>query len=218
MKKADPLRPRTRAPTDGHGRGGEAGAAAARGPAVGLPTFDIDVADPACAPGTGAPVAGGLSSRQLLDLAEVSWRRCPCGPWTSSRSRRPSTPRHHPLPRSAARLRDLRRPRAQEGLSRPSGRASACRAASKTKRCWVGRNSCLFTSRKPAGSHSPSTCSTDIRCSGRMWAALSPSRRYSTRAIRPSALRPRASSQHRLRLLELVVDVDQQDPVERSRG
>jgi agmatinase len=31
-------------------------------------TLDIDVADPACAPGTGAPVAGGLSSRQLLDL------------------------------------------------------------------------------------------------------------------------------------------------------
>jgi agmatinase len=32
-------------------------------------TIDIDVADPACAPGTGAPVAGGLSSRQLLDLS-----------------------------------------------------------------------------------------------------------------------------------------------------
>jgi len=31
-------------------------------------SLDIDVADPACAPGTGAPVAGGLSSRQLLDL------------------------------------------------------------------------------------------------------------------------------------------------------
>jgi agmatinase len=31
-------------------------------------TVDIDVADPSCAPGTGAPVAGGLSSRQLLDL------------------------------------------------------------------------------------------------------------------------------------------------------
>jgi agmatinase len=31
-------------------------------------TLDIDVADPACAPGTGAPVAGGLTSRQLLDL------------------------------------------------------------------------------------------------------------------------------------------------------
>src|SRR3989454_11714022 len=32
-------------------------------------SLDIDVADPSCAPGTGAPVAGGLSSRQLLDLA-----------------------------------------------------------------------------------------------------------------------------------------------------
>lgn len=31
-------------------------------------TIDIDVADPGCAPGTGCPVAGGLSSRQLLDL------------------------------------------------------------------------------------------------------------------------------------------------------
>ena len=31
-------------------------------------SIDIDVADPGCAPGTGAPVAGGLSSRQLLDL------------------------------------------------------------------------------------------------------------------------------------------------------
>jgi agmatinase len=31
-------------------------------------SVDIDVADPSCAPGTGAPVAGGLTSRQLLDL------------------------------------------------------------------------------------------------------------------------------------------------------
>jgi agmatinase len=31
-------------------------------------TVDIDVADPAFAPGTGAPVAGGLTSRQLLEL------------------------------------------------------------------------------------------------------------------------------------------------------
>jgi agmatinase len=37
-------------------------------PAVYL-TLDIDVADPSCAPGTGAPVAGGLTSRQLLDLS-----------------------------------------------------------------------------------------------------------------------------------------------------
>ncbi len=31
-------------------------------------TIDIDVADPSCAPGTGAPVAGGPDSRQVLDL------------------------------------------------------------------------------------------------------------------------------------------------------
>jgi agmatinase len=31
-------------------------------------SIDIDVADPACAPGTGAPVAGGLDSRQMLNL------------------------------------------------------------------------------------------------------------------------------------------------------
>jgi agmatinase len=31
-------------------------------------TVDIDVADPSCAPGTGAPVAGGLSGRQTIDL------------------------------------------------------------------------------------------------------------------------------------------------------
>jgi agmatinase len=32
-------------------------------------TIDIDVADPSHAPGTGAPVAGGLSGRQTLELA-----------------------------------------------------------------------------------------------------------------------------------------------------
>ena len=31
-------------------------------------TLDIDVCDPSCAPGTGYPVAGGLDSRQVLDL------------------------------------------------------------------------------------------------------------------------------------------------------
>jgi agmatinase len=31
-------------------------------------TVDIDVADPSCAPGTGYPVAGGLLSRELIDL------------------------------------------------------------------------------------------------------------------------------------------------------
>ena len=46
--------------------------ALARQRLAGLPrvylTLDIDVADPACAPGTGAPVAGGLTSRELIDL------------------------------------------------------------------------------------------------------------------------------------------------------
>jgi agmatinase len=40
-------------------------------------TIDIDVADPACAPGTGAPVAGGLSSRQVLDLTRDLVRTLP---------------------------------------------------------------------------------------------------------------------------------------------
>jgi len=31
-------------------------------------SVDIDFADPSCAPGTGAPVAGGPSSRQVIDL------------------------------------------------------------------------------------------------------------------------------------------------------
>ncbi len=31
-------------------------------------TLDIDVCDPSCAPGTGYPVAGGLTSREALDL------------------------------------------------------------------------------------------------------------------------------------------------------
>lgn len=31
-------------------------------------TFDIDCLDPACAPGTGTPVAGGLSSREALSI------------------------------------------------------------------------------------------------------------------------------------------------------
>lgn len=52
--------------------GVEGAVALARERLVGLErvylTLDIDVADPACAPGTGAPVAGGLSSRETLDL------------------------------------------------------------------------------------------------------------------------------------------------------
>lgn len=43
-------------------------------------SIDIDVLDPAAAPGTGYPVAGGPGSRQLLDLLELLLReRTPCG-------------------------------------------------------------------------------------------------------------------------------------------
>jgi agmatinase len=40
-------------------------------------TLDIDALDPACAPGTGAPEAGGLSSRELLELLHVIFARLP---------------------------------------------------------------------------------------------------------------------------------------------
>ena len=39
-------------------------------------SFDIDVLDPAYAPGTEIPSAGGLSTRQALDLLEVVGERC----------------------------------------------------------------------------------------------------------------------------------------------
>ena len=42
-------------------------------------TIDIDVADPAFAPGTGAPVAGGLTSRQLLELTRGLVETLPVG-------------------------------------------------------------------------------------------------------------------------------------------
>jgi agmatinase len=48
------------------------------GPGAAYLTFDIDALDPAFAPGTGTPVAGGLSSGQALAalwaLAEIDWR------------------------------------------------------------------------------------------------------------------------------------------------
>jgi agmatinase len=48
------------------------------GPGPAYLTFDIDALDPAFAPGTGTPVAGGLSSAQALAvlwaLADVDWR------------------------------------------------------------------------------------------------------------------------------------------------
>ncbi len=92
-----------------------------------------------------------------------------------------------------ARARDTRR------------RTGAARAGSR----------CAPRARSRPGRHSARTCSTDIRCSTEMCDAVSPSRRYSTRATRPPGPQALADgAQHRLRLLELVVDVDQQDPVE----
>ena len=47
------------------------------GPGPAYLTFDIDALDPAFAPGTGTPVAGGLSSAQALAalwaLADIDW-------------------------------------------------------------------------------------------------------------------------------------------------
>ena len=66
-------------------------------------TVDIDVLDPACAPGTGTPEAGGLTSRELLavlrglagidivaaDVVEVA---PPYDPGVRRRSQRPTSP------------------------------------------------------------------------------------------------------------------------------
>ena len=60
-------------------------------------SLDIDVLDPAFAPGTGTPEAGGLTSRELLQHpARASPTSTSSAP-TSSRSRRPTT-----TPRSPA--------------------------------------------------------------------------------------------------------------------
>jgi len=61
------------------GAGGVAAKVRARvGPGPAYLTFDIDALDPAFAPGTGTPVAGGLSSAQALQalwsLGELDWR------------------------------------------------------------------------------------------------------------------------------------------------
>jgi len=40
-------------------------------------TLDIDVLDPAFAPGTGTPVSGGLSSRELIELVKRIMKRLP---------------------------------------------------------------------------------------------------------------------------------------------
>jgi agmatinase len=40
-------------------------------------TVDIDVLDPAYAPGTGTPEAGGLSTRHLLQILEAVFKMLP---------------------------------------------------------------------------------------------------------------------------------------------
>ena len=40
-------------------------------------TLDIDVLDPAFAPGTGTPEAGGLSSRELMEIINQLFARLP---------------------------------------------------------------------------------------------------------------------------------------------
>ena len=40
-------------------------------------TLDIDGLDPAYAPGTGTPEGGGLSTRELLELVRIIFRRLP---------------------------------------------------------------------------------------------------------------------------------------------
>jgi agmatinase len=61
------------------GAGGIAARIKARvGPGAAYLSFDIDALDPAFAPGTGTPVAGGLTSGQALgalwDCREIDWR------------------------------------------------------------------------------------------------------------------------------------------------
>jgi len=48
-----------------------------RGAASIYVTIDIDVLDPAFAPGTGTPEAGGLSTRDLLELLRIVFRELP---------------------------------------------------------------------------------------------------------------------------------------------
>ena len=40
-------------------------------------TLDIDCLDPAYAPGTGTPEAGGLSTRELLELLRILFQKLP---------------------------------------------------------------------------------------------------------------------------------------------
>ena len=40
-------------------------------------SLDIDVLDPAFAPGTGTPEAGGMSSRELMEILKVLFEKLP---------------------------------------------------------------------------------------------------------------------------------------------
>lgn len=40
-------------------------------------TLDIDVLDPSCAPGTGTPVAGGISNRELIEIFKLMFNHLP---------------------------------------------------------------------------------------------------------------------------------------------
>ena len=62
-------------------------------------TFDIDCLDPLCAPGTGTPVPGGLTSHQAASIIRKLDRRAISSAWISSRCRRPmTTPRSRRSP------------------------------------------------------------------------------------------------------------------------
>ena len=49
---------------------------AADSPVMGI-HLDIDVLDPAFAPGTGTPVSGGLTSRELINLVRFILKKLP---------------------------------------------------------------------------------------------------------------------------------------------
>ena len=66
-------------------------------------TVDIDVLDPAFAPGTGTAEPGGLMTRELLWAVRTIASRSTSARWTSSRSRRRSTrPASPPWPGTAS--------------------------------------------------------------------------------------------------------------------
>ena len=92
-------------------------------------SVDVDVIDPGMAPGTGTPEPGGMLTRELLagrsaaSSARWTWR-----PWTSSRSRRPTTcPRSPPgvAHRSALEALSALAVKKRDGPARPARRPAA---------------------------------------------------------------------------------------------